>query len=834
MSEEMNETIQSGITPSLKDEEITEQVKNSFLDYAMSVIVSRALPDVRDGLKPVNRRIIYAMNESGYTPDKPFVKCAKITGEVMGKYHPHGDSSIYTALVRLAQYFSMRYPLVDGHGNFGTMDGDEAAAARYTEAKLKKLSLEMVKDIKYETVDFSPNYDNTNLEPTVLPTHFPNLLVNGSDGIAVGMATKMPPHNLKEVIDGIIAYRKNKDISVEELMKFIKGPDFPTGGIIYGLNGIREAYATGKGTFKLRAKTEIIEKKDGRSTIIIREIPYQIIKSSIVKHIGELYREKKIEGITSVKDFSKVDVDIEIECKKDAIPSVILNQLFKNTQLEISYGIINLAIVNGVPKVLSLKELLQNYIDFQAEIIERRTRFLLDRDEKRKHILEGLLICRDNIDEVVAMVKASENKEDFIKRAIESEFKFSNAQAEAIFNLQLGRLTHLEATKIIDEKTQLEKNIEKYHYILESRENILDVMEKELLEIKNKYGDERKTEISTQISSIDDEDLIPEEDVVFTLTNMGYIKRMPISEFKRQRRGGKGVKGLTSYEDDEVNKIIYSSTHTDILLFSNFGKVYRIKGYTIPEGSRTSKGVNLVNILNLDKDEKIISIVPTNEYENKYLFLATKKGLVKRTKLEEFIRINSNGKFAIKFNEDDTLLDVKVTDGSSKILLAASNGQLCMFKEDKIRQSGRTSHGVYGMKLENSELISLATSLEGSLVLVISEKGLGKLSPIDDYRETNRNSKGVKTIKITEKTGKLCSMKVVNGDEDYISITKDGLVVRAALSDVRICGRNSQGVKMVNFKNEEDKVISITIVPHEEFDEEENNLTLDDEENEVL
>ena len=770
MSEEIKDVIESGITPSLKDEEITEQVKNSFLDYAMSVIVSRALPDVRDGLKPVNRRIIYSMNESGYTPDKPFVKSAKITGEVMGKYHPHGNASIYTALVRLAQYFSMRYPLIDGHGNFGTMDGDEAAAERYTEAKLKKLSLEMVRDIKYNTVDFSPNYDGTEIEPSVLPTHFPNLLVNGSDGIAVGMATKMPPHNLREVIDGIIAYRKNPDITVEELMKYIKGPDFPTGGIIYGLNGIREAYATGKGTFRLRAKTEIVEKKDGRSTIIIREIPYQVIKSSIVKHVGELYREKKIEGITSIKDFSKVDVDIEIECKKDAIPSLILNQLFKNTQLEISYGIINLAIVNGVPKVLSLKDLLKNYIDFQVEIIEKRTNFLLDRDEKRKHILDGLLICRDNIDEVVAMVKASENKEDFIRRATESEFHFSNAQAEAIFVLQLGRLTHLEATKLIDEKTQLEKNIELYHHILESRENILDVMEKELLEIKEKYGDDRKSEISNQIVSI----------------------------------------------DDEVNKIIYSNTHTDILLFSNFGKVYRIKGYSVPEGSRSSKGVNLINILNLDKGENIISIVPTSEYENKYLFFATRKGLVKRTKLEEFIRINSNGKYAIKFNEDDTLLDVKVTDGNAKILLAASNGQLCMFKEEQIRVSGRTSHGVFGMKLEGANLISLATSNEGNLVLVTSENGLGKLSPIEDYRETKRNSKGVKTIKITDKTGDLCAMKVVNGDEDYVTITKDGLVVRAALSDVRICGRNSQGVKMVNFKNENDKVISITIVPHEE------------------
>ncbi len=823
MAEDIKNELESGIIPSLKDAEIVDEVKSSFLDYAMSVIVSRALPDVRDGLKPVTRRIIFTMDDSGYTPDKPFVKCAKVVGDVMGKYHPHGDSSIYMALVRMAQDFSMRYTLVDGHGNFGNMDGDEPAAYRYTEARLEKLALEMVKDINLKTVDFVPNYDGSLDEPSVLPSHFPNLLVNGSDGIAVGMATKMPPHNLNEVIDGIVIYSKNPDISVEELMKIIKGPDFPTGGIIYGLSGIKEAYETGRGTFKLRAKTEIVEEKNGKNKIIISEIPYQVNKASIVQKVGELYRDKKIDGITSIKDFSKIGVHIEIECKKDAVPSVVLNQLFKNTQLEVSYGIINLAIVNGVPKILSLKELLENYLDFQVEVVQRRTNFLLERDEKRKHIVEGLLICRDNIDEIVQMVKESENNADFINRAINSRFHFSEAQAQAIFTLQLGRLTHLEANKLLNEKAQLEENISKYHYILESREHMVDVVINELSEVKKKYGDERKTLISNQILSIEDEDLIPEEDIVLTLTNLGYIKRMQISEFRTQKRGGVGVKGMSTYNDDEVNKVIYAKTHTDVLLFTNFGRIYRKRGYEFPEGSRISKGVHIKNLLNLDEKEEVVSIITTNDYENKYLFFATKKGIVKRTKLEEFVRINANGKYAINFKEDDNLLDVKVTDGKSKVLLASDNGQLCMFDESAVRSMGRTATGVSGMKLSNgSILISLATSNEGKYVFVISEKGLGKLSEIGDYRQTNRNSKGVKTIKITGKTGKLCAMKVVNGDEDYLAMSTNGTIIRSPLKDIRVCGRNSQGVILMNFKNEDEKVTSVTILPHEDENIEES------------
>ena len=816
MADENKVEIESGIVPSLKDAEIVDEVKSSFLDYAMSVIISRALPDVRDGLKPVTRRIIYCMDESGYTPDKPFVKCAKVVGDVMGKYHPHGDSSIYMAMVRLAQDFSMRYPLVDGHGNFGTMDGDDPAAYRYTEARMEKLALEMVRDINLNTVDFSPNYDGNLEEPNVLPAHFPNLLVNGSDGIAVGMATKMPPHNLKEVILALQAYAKNPDITVEELMGIMKGPDFPTGGIVYGLNGIRDYYATGRGTFVLRSKTQIVEENNGKSKIIITEIPYQTNKASIVAKVGELYRDKKIEGITSIKDFSKANVHIEIECKKDAVPSVVLNQLFKNTQLETSYGVINLAIVDGVPRVLSLKELLQNYLDFQIEVVRRRTVFLLDKDEKRKHIIEGLLICRDNIDEIVQMVKDSENNQDFVQRAMVSKFQFSEVQANAIITLQLGRLTHLENTKLLNEKAQLEQNIEKYHFILSSRENMRDVVLNELEEIKTKFGDDRRTVISNEFISIEDEDLIPEEEVVITLTEKGYIKRMPANEFKAQNRGGKGIKGMTTYEDDEVDKLVYSKTHTDILFFSNFGRVYRKRGYEISEGSRIAKGTHIGNLLNLDKDEKIVSIIASDDYENKYLFFATRKGLVKRVKLEEFVRINTNGKYAIKFNDDDNLLDVKVTNGNAKVLLASDEGQLALFDETQVRAMGRTAKGVGGMKLGNAHLVSLATSNEGNLVFVISENGLGKLSEMEDYRETHRNSKGVKTIKITEKTGKLCAMKVVKGDEDYLAITNSGIIIRSPLSQVRRCGRNSQGVILMNMKNENDHISSITILPHEE------------------
>ena len=827
---EENAALEAGIVPSLTNTEIVTQVQDSFLDYAMSVIVARALPDVRDGLKPVHRRVIFGMIEAGYTPDKPFVKSAKIVGDVMGKYHPHGDSAIYQTLVRLAQPFSMRYPLVSGHGNFGSMDGDEAAAPRYTEARMSKISLETVKDINFNTVDFVPNYDGSLEEPSVLPARFPNLLVNGSDGIAVGMATKMPPHNLKEVCEGIKFVAENPDCTVEEIMKYIKAPDFPTGGIIYGLGGIRDAYQTGRGTFRLRAKTEIVENPNGKAKIIISEIPYQVNKSTLVAKIGELAREKVIDGITSIKDFSKTDVRVEIETRRDVVPQVILNQLFKNTQLEISYGVINLCIVNGVPRVLGLKDLINQYIDFQVEIIERRTKFLKEKDETRQHIIEALIKVHDLLD--VRQPGGKESRDEFIDLATSSpnqtvlterlmeRYGFTEVQAKAVVAMTIGRLTGLETQKLHEEFDTLAANIERYNYILESREHMLEVVIEELEKIKDKFGDERRTQISTAISSIDDEDLIPEEDIVITLTNKGYIKRMSTSEFKLQNRGGMGVKGMSVYDDDEVMNVLTSNTHTDVLFFTNLGRVYRKRGHEIPEFGRTGKGIPVINLLNLDKEEKVVALISANEYENHYLFFATEKGIVKRVDLMEFKRINCNGKNAISFKEGDNLLDVRVTDGNAKILLASSDGKLCMFDETDVRAMGRTAAGVRGMKLRDEDrIIGLSTNQTGKLVFALSEKGLGKLSDIQDYRLTNRGAGGVITIKITEKTGNLVGMKVINGDEDYLVITNNGQVIRSPISQVRICGRNSSGVKIINLK-EGESVSSFTILPHEESNEE--------------
>ena len=826
---EENAELEAGIVPSLTNTEIVTQVQDSFLDYAMSVIVSRALPDVRDGLKPVHRRVIYAMYDAGYTPSKPFVKSAKIVGEVMGKYHPHGDSAIYQTLVRLAQPFSMRYCLATGHGNFGSMDGDEAAAPRYTEARMSKISLELVKDINYNTVDFAPNYDGSLEEPTILPARFPNLLVNGSDGIAVGMATKMPPHNLTEICEGIEFVAHNPDCSIEELMKIVKAPDFPTGGIIYGLGGVRDAYLTGRGTFRLRGKTEIHENPNGKSKIIITEIPYQVNKSTLVAKIGELARDKVIDGITSVKDFSKTDVRIEIETRRDVVPQVILNQLFKNTQLEISYGIINLCILNGVPRVLGLKELINQYINFQIEIVERRTKFLKAKDEARQHIIEALIKVHDLLD--VSKLGGKESRDEFIDLATSSpnqavltqrlmeRYGFSQVQAEAVVAMTIGRLTGLETQKLHDEYDELTKNIERYVYILESREHMLEVVLTELNEIKEKFGDERRTQVSTAISSIDDEDLIPEEDIVITLTNKGYIKRMSTSEFKLQNRGGTGVKGMSVYNDDEVMIVLSSKTHTDVLFFTNLGRVYRKRGHEIPEFSRTGKGIPVLNLLNLDKEEKVVALISADEYENHYLFFATEQGVVKRTDLSEFKRINCNGKNAISFKEGDNLLDVRVTNGSAKILLASNDGKLCMFNEEDVRAMGRNAAGVRGMKLRDEDkLVGLSTDLTGHLVFALSENGLGKLSEIEDYRLTNRGAGGVITIKITEKTGKLIGMKVINGDEDYLVMTNNGQVIRSPISQVRLCGRNSSGVKIINLK-EGEKVSSFTILPHEEQEE---------------
>lgn len=837
---EENAALESGIQASLVDTEIVTQVQDSFLDYAMSVIVARALPDVRDGLKPVHRRVLFGMVEGGYTPDKPFVKSAKIVGDVMGKYHPHGDSAIYMTLVRLAQPFSMRYTLVGGHGNFGSMDGDDPAAMRYTEARMAKLALEMVRDINCNTVDYVPNYDGSLEEPSVLPSRIPNLLVNGSDGIAVGMATKMPPHNLGEVIEGINLVARNPEVSIEDLMKVVKAPDFPTGGIIYGLGGVRDAYTTGRGTFRIRAKTEIIEDNKGKSKIHITEIPYQVNKANLVAKIGELAREKTIDGITSIKDFSKTGVDIQIELRKDVVPGVVLNQLFKNTQLEVSYGVINLCIVNGAPRVLNLKQLINYYIDFQIEVIERRTKFLKAKDEARKHIVDALIKVHDILDktkpggkesrdEFVDIATGSANPQVFCEKIMD-RYGFTEIQAKAVAQMTLSRLTGLETQKLVDERTELLANIEKYNFILETREHMLDVVLEELEVVKNKYADKRRTEISTSISSIDDEDLIPEEDLVITLTNKGYIKRMSTSEFKAQNRGGTGVKGMSVYNNDEVNLMIYSKTHTDILLFTNLGKVYRKRGHEIPESSRTGKGIPVLNLLNLDKDERVVALINVEEYENHFLLFATVNGIVKRVSLEEFKRINCNGKKAVTFKEDDQLLDVKVTNGETKILLASDEGKLCMFNETDVRAMGRNAAGVRGMNLkEGSKLVSVSTDQYGKLVFVLSENGLGKLSSIEDYRLTNRGAGGVITIKVTEKTGKLVGMKVINGDEDYIVITNNGQTIRSPIEQVRLCGRNSIGVKIINLKDKE-TVSSFTVLPHEDNESQEENTEVNNTE----
>lgn len=819
---EENAELEAGIQNELIDTEIDGLVEQSFLDYAMSVIVARAIPDVRDGFKPVHRRVIFGMYDGGYTYDKPYVKCAKVVGDVMGKYHPHGDSAIYDTLVRLAQPFSMRYTLVDGHGNFGNMDGDQAAAYRYTECKMNKLSYEMVKDLSYDTVDLVDNYDGSLQEPSVLPTKFPNVLVNGSDGIAVGMATKMPPHNLKEVYEGLKAYAQNPEISVEELMKYIKGPDFPTGGIIYGLGGIKDAYETGRGSFKIRGKAEVKEDASGKSKIIITEIPYQVRKSDLVSKIGELARDKVIEGITSIKDFSKKDVLIEIDLRRDAEPYVILNKLYKNTQLEISYGVINLCIVDGTPKILTLKEILNCYIEFLIQIITRRTNFLLKKDEIRKHIIDGLLIVHDAIDEVVEMAKKAKNPQEF-GEALKARFNFDDEQTKAIVNMTLGRLTGIETQKLLDEKAGLEENINKYHHILASRENTLETGLKEVEEVTNKFGDKRRSVIDSTISALDDEDLIPQDDIVICLTKNNYVKRMSTKEFKTQNRGGVGVRGMSIYGGDQIIKVLFASTHSDILFFSSFGRVYRKRGYEIVEAQRNGKGMPILNLLNLDENEKVVSILcikdfeDPKEYENKYLFFATKKGIVKRVALQEFKKINTNGKAAISFKEDDLLLDVKLTDGTAKILISSNEGKLVMFEENEVRAMGRSAAGVRGINLkeEDSEVVSLATSLEGDNVLSVSQKGLGKISKIEDYRLTHRGSSGVITIKVTEKTGKLVGVNTVNGDEDYLAFTDHGTVIRSYLAQVSRTGRNASGVKMMNLRGNE-IISSIAILPHEE------------------
>ncbi len=819
----MSEQERSGV----KGINITEEIETSFLDYAMSVIVSRALPDVRDGLKPVHRRILYGMQELGNTADKPYKKSARIVGDVMGKYHPHGDSSIYDAMVRMAQDFSYRYMLVDGHGNFGSVDGDGAAAMRYTESRMSKIAMEMLRDINKDTIDYTDNYDGSEKEPIVLPSRYPNLLVNGAAGIAVGMATNIPPHHLGETIDAVIALSENPAITTEELMEIIPGPDFPTGGLILGRSGIRRAYESGRGSIIIRAKVEIEQKANGKETILVHELPYQVNKAKLIEKIAELVRDKKIDGITNLRDESdRRGMRVVIEVRKDANANVVLNNLYKQTAMQSSFGINMLSLVNGQPKVLGLKEMLYHYLEHQKVIIRRRTEFDLRKAEDRAHILEGLRIALDHIDEIIAIIRGSRSGEE-AKPQLMERFNLSERQAQAILDMRLVRLSGLEREKIEAEYQELQVLIAELKAILADEAKIVDIIRTEILELKERYSDTRRTEITSGgIEMIEDEDLIPVENSVVTLTHNGYIKRLAANTYRSQKRGGRGVQGMGTNEDDFVEHLMNTSTHDTILFFTSKGKVFRAKGYEIPEYGRTAKGLPIVNLLNIDKGEKVTAMIRVGSFdEDAYFIFTTKTGITKRTPVSQFANIRTNGLIAISLREDDDLISVRLTDGDKQIIIGTRDGMLVRFQEDDIRSMGRTAGGVRGIKLrDGDEVVGMEIVEPGQEILVVTEKGYGKRTSEDDYRLQSRGGVGLKTMQITDKNGPMVAVKTVDGSEDLMLITINGMLIRMDVNDISLIGRSTQGVRLIRLGDEELVATVAKVEKAEELPEDEEDI----------
>ena len=789
----------------IKQINISSEMKTSFLDYAMSVIVQRALPDVRDGLKPVHRRILYAMNDLGMTSDKPFKKSARIVGEVIGKYHPHGDTAVYDSMVRMAQDFSYRYMLVEGHGNFGSIDGDGAAAMRYTEARMSKIAMELVRDINRDTIDFIDNYDGEEREPSVMPARFPNILVNGATGIAVGMATNIPPHNLGETIDATLALLENPELTVFDLMEnYIFGPDFPTGGIILGRAGIKQAFETGRGSVAVRSKVNIEDLPNGKKVLIVTEIPYQVNKANMVEKIANLVREKLIEGITDLRDESNREgIRVVIELRRDVQAEVILNQLYRMTALQSTFGVNTLALVNNEPKLLNIKDVLLIYNNHQIDVVRRRTQFELNKALDRAHLLEGFRIALDNIDEIIRIIRSSKDDSSASSNLMEN-FGLSEVQAKAILEMRLRRLTGLERQKIEDEYQAVMLSIEDYRDILANHYRVVNIIKEEMLEVKRRFSDERRSLIVESDIDFEDEDLIPKEDVVITMTTNGYIKRTNVDVYKTQNRGGKGVKGMSVHEDDVVDQFLTMNSHDFLALFTNKGRVYRIKGYRVPQASRIGKGIPVINLLEMDEDEKIRSLVAYNpEHEGKYLFFVTKDGLCKRVQVSEFESIRQTGKIAITLKENDELIGVKLTSGHDEIIIAGSNGKAVRFNEQDVRPMGRTASGVKGFNTDGSDVVGIATDKEGQFILSVTRNGYGKKSELTEYRITNRGAKGVKTINITEKNGPLVELKAVNGDEDLLMVTNEGVIIRINLETVGVYGRSTQGVRLINVQDEQ-------------------------------